>query len=148
MEKLTTLNGSIMENEESFTINYSNIVSEKSLLSVTRMLAADMTKNPYVTVGDFLKHMSDGDLEHLMDIIDAGEEHKNFEDLMLLAAMLSEGEGLPCKSIDDYQKCTNMFMTYLAIESLYRKGLIKVHHENISFGDDMSHKCIAEKLDD
>ena len=137
-----------MENEEGFNINYSRVVTEKTLLSVTRMLAADWTKNPYITVGDFLKHLSDGDLEHLIDIIDEGEEHTNFEDLMLISAMLSEGEGLPCKTIDDYQRCTNMFMVLISIESLYRKGLIKIHRENMSFGEDMADKCIAEKLDD
>lgn len=137
-----------MENEEGFNINYSRVVTEKTLLSVTRMLAADLTKNPYITVGDFLKHLSDGDLEHLIDIIDEGEEHTNFEDLMLISAMLSEGEGLPCKTIDDYQRCTNMFMVLISIESLYRKGLIKIHRENMSFGEDMADKCIAEKLDD
>lgn len=137
-----------MENEEGFNINYTRVAKEKSLLSITRMLATDLANNPYITVGDFLKHLSDGDLEHLIDIIDEGEEHKNFEDLMLISAMLSEGEGLPCKTIDDYQRCTNMFLVLISIESLYRKGLIKIHRENMSFGEDMADKCIAEKLDD
>ena len=137
-----------MENEEGFNINYTRVATEKSLLSITRMLATDLSNNPYITVGDFLKHLSDGDLEHLIDIIDEGEEHTNFEDVMLISAMLSEGEGLPCKTIDDYQRCTNMFLVLISIESLYRKGLVKIHRENMSFGEDMADKCIAEKLDD
>ena len=39
------------------------------------------------------------------------------------------------------------FITWMAIESLKRKGLVKVYYENISFGDDMGEKIIVEKID-
>lgn len=137
-----------MENEESYTINYAKIASEKDLLTVTRLLASTLANNPYITVGDFLKDLNQYDLQLLVDIIDEGEEHKNFDDLMLIAAMLSEGEGIPCSTIDDYHKSMNMLFTFVVCESLYRKGLIKLHRKNMSFGEDMMNKCIAEKLDD
>lgn len=136
------------EDNEQYSINYVRVASEKSLLSITRLLATSMTINPYMSVGDFLKNMSDHDLQTLLDIIDVGEEHQNFEDLMLLSGMLSAAEGIPCKSIDDYHKCMNMFMTFLAVESLYRKKMIKIFRENMSFGDDMMNAKVAEKLDD
>lgn len=136
------------ENYDNFVINYARVAVEKDLLSVTRLLATDMSNNPYITIGDFLKNISDNDLQNLIDIMDEGEEHKNFEDLMLISGMLSAGEGLPCKTVDDYHKCMNMFMTFLAVESLYRKGMIKVFRENMSFGEDMAHANIAQKLDD
>jgi hypothetical protein len=34
----------------------------------------------------------------------------------------------------------------MVIESLKRKGLVKVYYENISFGDDMGEKIIVEKI--
>lgn len=137
-----------MDEDQGFCINFARVMSEKSLLSVTRLLATDLNNNPYITVGDFLKNTSDGDLQHLVDIIDEGEEHKNFEDLMLISGMLSLGEGLPCRTVDDYHRVMNMFITFVVVESLYRKGFIKIHRKNMSFGEDMASKCIAEKLDD
>ena len=146
---LNTLNGLIMENEdETYTINYAKVVSEKDLLAVTRLLAATLINTPYTTIGDFLRDLSDNDLEQLVEVIDGGEEHNNFEDLMLIAGMLSCGEGLPCGTVEDYQRCMNMLMTYVVCESLYRKGLIKIHRENMSFGDDMANACVAERLED
>jgi len=37
---------------------------------------------------------------------------------------------------------------FLTIESLSRKGLVKVHHNNMSFHEDCMDKIIVEKLDD
>ena len=87
--------------EEGFNINFQKIISEKSLLSITRMLAADMSNNPYITVGSYLKSLSAGDLQQLIDIIDEGEDHANFQDLMLIAGMLSLGEGIPCSTLEE-----------------------------------------------
>lgn len=136
------------ENDETYTINYAKVVLEKDLLAVTRLLAATLINVPYITIGDFLKDLSTSDLDQLLEVIDGGEEHDNFEDLMLIAGMLSCGEGLPCGTVEDYQRCMNMMMTYIVCESLFRKGLIKIHRENMSFGDDMSSACVAEKLDE
>lgn len=134
--------------KEIYSLNYSKIATEKGLLSMTRLLASDLSVNPYLTIGDFLKDLSDGDIEQLVKIIDVGEKHKNFEDLMLISGMLSAAEGHAAESVDDYHKCMSMMMTFVVCESLYRKGMIKLHRENMSFGDDMQHKLIAEKLDE
>lgn len=139
-----------MENEfnpeEGFLVNYDRIAHEKSLLSVTRLLAVQMSKNPYITVGDFLKELSDGDLDTLLEIIDDGEDNKNFGDLMLLAEMLATGEGLEHGNIDLLHARVNQFLMYVACESLDRKGLAKVHHKNMSFGEDMKDAIIVEKI--
>lgn len=136
------------EDKETYSLNYAKIATEKGLLSMTRLLASDLSTNPYLTIGDFLKNLSDGDVEQLVKIIDDGEKHKNFEDLMLISGMLSAAEGQPAETVDDYHKCMNMMMTFAVCESLYRKGMIKLHRENMSFGDDMQHAMIAEKLDE
>lgn len=136
------------QDKQTYALNYVKIATEKGLLSMTRLLASDLSVNPYTTIGDFLKNLSDGDLEQLVKIIDDGEKHKNFEDLMLISAMLSAAEGNPAETIDDYHKCMNMMITFIVCESLYRKGLIKLHRENMSFCDDMANKLVAEKLDE
>lgn len=139
-----------MENKsnpkEGFTINYQKIVDEKSMLSVTRLLAIFMMNNPYIVVGDFLKNISDIDLNILVKIIDAGEEHDNFGDLMLLAEMLATGEGLDHGNLDTIHQRVNQFLLFITCESLSRKGLVKIHHKNMSFGEDMINAIVAEKL--
>lgn len=137
-----------MDKEETFTINYAKLITEKSLLSVTRLLASDLSSNPYLTIGDFLKELSLGDLEKLVNIIDEGEDHPNFEDLILISGMLSSAEGIPCSTVDDYHKCANQLTTFIVCESLGRKGFVKVIHENMSFGEDMKNEIIVEKLHD
>jgi hypothetical protein len=136
------------DENHTFHINYQRVIDEKSMLSITRLLASQMMKNPYVIVGDYLKDMSDSDLNMLNSIIEYGEHHDNFEDLMLISEMLATGEGLERGTMEIMHQRINQFLMFITCESLFRKGLIKLHRENMSFGDDMSHLIVAEKLDD
>ena len=139
-----------MENEfdpdQTFYVNYDKIASEKTLLSVTRLLAVEMTKNPYIVVGDFLKQLSNGDLDTLLEIIDVGEDHQNFSDLMLISEMLATGEGLERGTVDVMHQRINQFLVFVSCEALDRKGLVKVHHKNMSFGEDMANAIVVEKI--
>jgi hypothetical protein len=137
-----------MNKDQEFHLKYDNIIKEKSFLSITRMLAADMTKNPYMTVGDFFKNTSDSDIQHLIKIIDIGDRHENFGDLMLISIMLASAEGCEGSNLEEYTTHLNLFANFVVIESLSRKGLVKVRRENMSFGDDLRNAIIAEKLDE
>jgi len=134
--------------DESFLINYSAICDDNNLLPLTRRLAASVQKSMYFPTSDFIKNISDDELSDLIHIFEVGDDHTNFSDLMLISGMLSLAEGSYCASIDDFSRATNMFGLFLRCESLYRKGLIKIYYENMSFGDDMMDKVIAENLDD
>lgn len=132
--------------EQTFVVSYDRIVTEKSLLSITRLLASQMMGNPYITVGDFLRDITDHDLDMLNQVIDFGEEHTNFGDLILLSEMLATGEGLEHGTVDVATERVNQFMVFIGCESLARKGMIKLHRQNMSFGEDMAHAIVAEKL--
>jgi hypothetical protein len=147
MEKLLTLNGMIMEDNQNYHVNFKHVANEKSLLAITRLLAMNLTKNPYMTIGDFIKNLSDGDLEEFVTIIDDGEHHTHFEDLMLISMMLSAAEGSDGKSLDTCTQNLNALTTFIICESLYRKGFVKIYHDNMSFGEDMKDKMIVEKID-
>lgn len=136
------------DDDQTFSINFAQVSKEKSLLSITRLLAVNMMANPYITVGEFLKDIGDSDLDTIGDIIDAGEEHENFSDLMLISEMLAVGEGLPQGTVDVMHSRVNMFLTFITCEMLGRKGLIQVVRENMSFGEDMASAIVAKKLDD
>ena len=58
------------ENGGELTINYAEVTKSKDLLAVTRLLAADLIARPYMVVGDYMKSLSDSDLQMLVDISD------------------------------------------------------------------------------
>ena len=135
------------ENGE-FIVNYDKIIKSKKSLSVTRLLAADMMSNPYTTIGDFLKSIHTKDLETLLLLSD-DSDNENFADLILMAEMLVRAEGL---AGSDSSEALNVhlkkFLTFLAIEGLHRKGLVRAFRENMSFGEDMEERVIVEKIND
>jgi len=134
-----------------YSLNYGEIAAHKELMAVTRLLAAEMMKNPYVVVGDFIKDLSDSDLQSLMKAEEEQEfeDLSNLQDLILMSEMLACGEGCEQSPTDTvFQDRTNHFITLLVIESLARKGLVRVYRENMSFHDDMRDKIVVEKIGD
>jgi hypothetical protein len=136
----------------SLTITYENIIKSKQLMPVTRTLAMDLSMCEYLSVGDFFKSLSDFDVQNLLEISE-DENSDKFSEIALIAEMLAGGEGLVSfeggnteKGLESFAERINTFCGFIAIESLYRKGLIKVYHENMSFGSDMGSKIIVEKL--
>ena len=128
------------------SINYAEVTKSKDLLAVTRLLAADLIVRPYMPVGDYMKSLSDSDLQMLVDLSE-DDSNPRYEDLILMSEMLAAAEGLPGTfDLEDVQKRIQIFVALLIVESLGRKGLVKVHRENYSFGEDMASKPIVEKL--
>lgn len=133
-------------NNTSYTINYSNILEDNQLLSVTKLLAKNIMETSYSNTGKFIKGLSDGDLYALLDTIEDGHPHQ-FEDLIIISEMLSIGEG--CDAAKDEAETMNRISAlsgFLTIESLHRKGFVKVYHENMSFHEDCGNKIVVEKL--
>lgn len=138
-----------MENEEfneegTFSVNIHRCAVDKTLLTLTRLLASSLIHTPYIRVGDFFQNLSDHDMETLNEISD--ENHPHFDNLLLIAEMLATGEGLDHGDIDTIQQRMNHLLMFIAMEGLHRKGMVKLHHENMSFGDDMGNKVVIEKI--
>lgn len=130
----------------SYTVNYDKVVNSTDCLAVTRLLAASVIKNPYMKVGDFFQNISDADLKTLVEIAD-DNEIENFDDFCLIGEMLAAAEGLPpSDSIEDVQTRMSQTISFVIVESLARKKLVKVYYENMSFGEDMAKKLLVEKL--
>lgn len=128
------------------TINLSLVAKDKNSLSVTRLLARQLMENPYTTVGDFLRGISDSDLQTLIHGLEDGD--KLYGDYILISMMLSQAEGNPSPEDDEgFANMVDQLIMMLTIESLARKGLVRVYHENLSFGADMSDKIVCEKID-
>lgn len=138
-------------NEDEFNgynINYDMIVKSKSCLAVTRLLAADLMRNPYMTVGDFVRDLPNDDLTSLVNIAD-NQDNPKYEDLILIMQMLAAAEGLENTfDIDEIHDRLSQFILLLTCEELARKGLVKIYRENMSFGPDMHDKVVVEKIKD
>lgn len=136
-----------MENNEQFiggyTINLPEVAKYPGILAVTKLLASQIMVNPYLVVGDWIKSLSDSDLNSLNELVDKNE----YEDVILIAEMLATGEGLPsAENEKEFQERTSTLAGFLVLESLNRKGMVKVYHENMSFGDDAGDKIIVERI--
>jgi hypothetical protein len=151
----------IFDDGSGMSVNYEKLISSKDYLAVTRKLAIDLMAKPYMTVEQFINNLSDGDISQLLEMsVDDDDEdadpldsiaetEKNLGDLVLIAEMLAVAEGL--ESSDGYDMVQNrvsQLIAFLAVESLARKGLVKSHPHNMSFGEDMAKKIIAERIDD
>ena len=134
------------DDDGEFSINYEKVLHQETFLPVTRLLAADLMKSQYMSIGDFIKSLNDNSLQEL-NTITGDEDHPNFEEMILITEMLAAAEGTNFGGTPEVHKRLNMFITWLVFESLKRKGLIKIYYENLSFGDDMADKIVVEKID-
>ena len=50
-------------------------------------------------------------------------------------------------NVVEITKHTNAMVMFIAMEGLYRKGLVKLYHEHMSFGDDAGDKIVVERID-
>lgn len=126
-----------------YTVNYAEVLKAKDVLSVTKLLATQLMQNPYMTVGDFLKSIPDGDLMTLID----EEGDKRLSDHLLISEMLATAEGLDSsKDLEEFRGRSAQLLGFLIIESLKRKGLVKAYYENMSFDESLGDKIIVEKI--
>jgi hypothetical protein len=142
---------------QEFTINYQKLIESNSCFEVTKSLAKKLMSTPYMTVADFLKSLEDEDISMLLESseVDEDDNHliedgpEKLQDLILIAEMLATAEGLDSSDSDEtLQQRISHLISFLAVESLARKGFVKAYQKNMSFGEDMLKKIIAERIDD
>lgn len=127
-----------------YNVNLAEVVAHKRLFAVTRLLATAMQQTPYIHPGLYVRDLADDDLKLLIE--HANPDNEEFENLMLIALMLTTGEGIPA-SDKQMTRSINGLIVMLTSESLRRKGLIKVHHQNFSFGEDADNRLVIEKIE-
>jgi predicted transcriptional regulator len=128
-----------------YVVNLPQVAKSTDCLAITRLLATKIMNQPYMTVEEFLNGLSDADVSQLVEVIN--DQDKNFEDLLLMAEMVAGAEGVGTSStFETLRFRMAQLSTFIIIESLARKGLCRAFRQNMSFGDDMADKQIAEKL--
>lgn len=121
------------------------VLASKEHLSVTRLLAASLIAEPYMTVQQWLIGLSDRDLDILLQTAE-DEDSKEFGELLLIAQMLATAEGLSPGDLDIITQRVAALTGFIVVESLFRKGMVKIYRENMSFGEEMGNKVIVERL--
>ena len=129
-----------------YVIDFEKISNTKSLLDITRNTALNVLKYPYTTIGQFLKCISNEDLEILCDIIGDENDPRIYQDVLLLTIMLAVSEGVPTRNAKGHTENLKYFCTMLSCTSLERNGHVRVYNDNMSFGEDSGERVVVEKL--
>lgn len=129
---------------ENYYIDMDRIINSTEFSAVTRLLAVELKKNPYKTVGEFFEKISDGDLDILLNKVD----EEDLEEILLLTELLARAEGVGASNIEQATRNVNVMTMLIAGESLSRKfGIVKSFYENMSFGEDYNDHIVFRKVD-
>jgi hypothetical protein len=135
------------DDSNEYHVNFEQVASSAHLPATIRLLAFDLIKAPYLSLGDFFKNASDRSIQELIEMVNDTENDEDaMENLILLTMMLMTAEGLVITDDNDLHEATNAMTMIICGVSLARKGLVRMFYENLSFGEDMKHKTIMEKL--
>jgi hypothetical protein len=134
-----------MTEQFNLLVNYNKIIESEDLRDITRQLALFLKAKDYITVGDFLQHITKENLIELSNMIEekSDDAHNN---LILITEMLSQAEGIETNTIDQLTKRTNTFITLVTITQLHWRKLVNVYYENMTLGDDCSDKVVVESI--
>lgn len=127
-------------------INLPEVVSSKKFSNFTRLLAANLIKNSYLTLGHFFKGLSDESLDHLLDLAEHEGDGDKAEEIVLITLILAQAEGTLIKNENTMLDYVSMFKMMVAGCSLHRQGILKCNFENMSFGADASELIIFEPV--
>lgn len=135
-----------------YTLNVKAIATDTSQRTSVRLLAMHIQSKGITSVGDCLKSLSDQDVERINEIDFNGDaSFDDLNELGLLSLLLYHAEGGILGGDDTYEDTASIVMqqalTLIACEGLYRKGMIELIHENISFDSAASDLMVARITD-
>ena len=129
-----------------FYVQLPDVLAKKQYSASTRLLAANLMDNPYLTVGNYLTKLSQPELDHLCDLSEVPDDDPKLQELIIITLMLLQAEGTAVTSEDEVIDHLVTFKMMIAGASIGRKGYIKVNYENLSFNDDAGDLVVFEKL--
>jgi len=138
--------------ESSYCVNLQQVIDSNDICATIRLLAIDLKKRSYLSLGDFFKNLSERSLDELLEIANHSADEESelndtaLQDLSLLTLMLAEAEGVTITDDQQMCNCLNALNVIICGVSLARKGLVKVHYNNLSLGEDMYDKPVIERI--
>jgi hypothetical protein len=130
--------------DSAFIVNIDACLKDESVPAVVKILYQKLKDVQYVHVGDYFKSINSKDLQTLVDYSEICHQHsldpEDTEDqevsdayhamiLLSMGLLLGEGSIVDETQTEHAMKATIMF---IALEALYRKGLIQVFHDKWS----------------
>ena len=141
------------EDNETFTLNIGRCIADKTIPAVIRGLFMELRDHGYTNTGKFFQEMSDIDLDTLNYLAeqthpesDSTEEESNraYEVLALFGMALTVGEGREL-TMENAEDSLKIAISYIAIESLSRRGLVEAFHENWTMDRDDTSPIVKAK---
>lgn len=132
-------------------LNYDKIIQDQSTPQVIKALAALILKQSYLTVGQWLKTVSNLDLQHLIQLGEMMEQGNQEATTVyfLATALFTSSEGF---DLEEDELVIGNRMKYLvcviAMEHMHRLGLIELIHDRVSIGSDSEDLTIATVITD
>lgn len=135
-------------NLDCYEVNLDRVIEDKNTHPIIRLLAVDLQKNAYVTVGTWLLSLSDNDIQSLIDdVVEASDDDEvGMQSLILGTLMLSRAEQVFIDNEEQLAQASEMFRIFIVISSLQRKGMAQALYKNMSFGEDAAQLPIAGKV--
>ena len=130
--------------EEFFHLDFNKIYENNTVSSITKSLAHTIQQYGYYSIGDFFKSLSDEDLTTINDWFEIRDRE---EEILLLVLLLSKGEATECNDLDMLVDRFTKLGIFATSEALYRKGLVDLFHDKLSFGEDMYDEVFVRSKD-
>jgi|LakMenE18May11ns_1017448.scaffolds.fasta_scaffold9622321_2 hypothetical protein len=130
-------------------LNYEVIASSTNICPTIRLLAIDLQKNPYISIGDWVQSLSDNSFAEIYELASTDDEDSfEMEQMLLLTLMLSHAEGtsLPNDDMEGMNRQLAVLRQLIVMCSLEKKGFVRCHYENFTLGEDMGDRIVVERL--
>lgn len=130
-----------------FGMNLSLISQQENLTAATRLLAITLEKQPYMSIGDWFKSLSDYQFAELNNLLEEPTQEGD-EELLLLTLMLSKAEAsdVEYEASEAMARQFDLLKVLITCVSLEKKGLVKIHYENMTLGEDMGDRIVVERI--
>ena len=111
-----------------YYVQLPDVLAKKQFSNHTRLLAANLMDNPYMSVGNYLTNLSDVDLDYMSGLTEVVDTDPKLQELIIITLMLLQAEGTIVTCEDDVIDHLSSFKMMIAGAALGRKGLIKVNY--------------------
>jgi nucleoside-diphosphate-sugar epimerase len=136
-------------NNGALQLNYDKILADPTFSAVAKQVLVSLQRQPYMTLGEFFSKLTNTDLTALNFTVELAYEHEDpqaLSDLIVIVHALASAEGITPANDQEATDNINYFGTLVTCESLARKGVVRVFHENFTFGQEFRERPIAERV--
>lgn len=150
VKQRTNIMSKEMNELSEYRVNLDQVIQKDDHYIIAQEIAVLVKMNGLMSVGSILKSIPNDRLQEMIDFIEETYQDEPIgqtchEELMILSLMLIQAEGGQLSMSEEFAvNSMHQTMLFLMMESLYRKGLIELLHENLSFDEASSTRFVAK----